>query len=110
MASPRPTVALQPPERIFQASVVKLARLCGFVVFHERDSRSNTAGLPDLLLVKPPRAIYAELKRENGRVRPAQAATMAALRECGLDVRLWRPSDWNEIVETLQHKEATHAD
>jgi hypothetical protein len=62
------------------------------------------AGLPDLILCKPPRLIFAELKSERGRVRAEQQAWLDALRQCaGVEVYLWRPSDWASIVETLKH-------
>lgn len=88
-------------ERDFQTSVVRLARLCGWRVQFHWSERHSPAGWPDLALWRPPRFLLAELKRERGRVTEAQRQTMRELRQCGLDVRLWRPSDWLEIEATL---------
>jgi hypothetical protein len=61
------------------------------------------AGLPDLILCKPPRLLFAELKRERGRVSEAQADWLDALSRCsGVEVYLWKPSDWEFIVRILQ--------
>lgn len=100
-------------ERLFQARVVQLARLFGWRVYHSRPAQYQSgrwatplqgdAGLPDLILCKPPRLLFAELKREGGRVRPAQAEWIDALSRCeGVEVYLWKPSDWESIVRILQ--------
>lgn len=100
-------------ERAFQARVIQLARLCGWRVYHSRPAQYRSgqwatplqgdAGLPDLILCKPPRLLFAELKREGGRVRPAQAEWIDALSRCnGVEVYLWKPSDWESIVKILQ--------
>lgn len=98
-------------EREFQRRVTRLAKDHGWAVRHYSDSRKQTAGgrmvpdreaagVPDLLLVRE-RVLWAELKAERGRLRPAQVSMIARLRWAGEDVRLWRPSDWPQIVETL---------
>ena len=96
-----PTQKLPPlTEAQFQTQVVQLARLHGWWTWHDLDSRRNQAGLPDLLLVREV-VIWVELKTDTGRVRPAQQECMDRLRKAGADVRLWRPKNWPEIVETL---------
>jgi hypothetical protein len=54
------------------------------------------AGWPDLTLVRvrDRRLLFVELKAETGEVSPAQHAVHATLRGAGLDVVVWRPSDW----------------
>jgi hypothetical protein len=90
-------------EADFQATVVDAAELFGWWVFHDHDSRRNTAGFPDLVLIRPPEVVFIELKREKGRVTTAQAGVLDMLGRCsGVDAYLWRPSDWAEIVERLQ--------
>lgn len=98
-------------ERDFQRALMELARLTGWRMYHARPAQyrrggwatplAGDAGLPDLILCKPPRLIFAELKSARGRLSPAQAQWMDALRACGVEVYLWRPSDWQEIVATL---------
>lgn len=98
-------------ERDFQKAVTKLARDHGWAVRHYSDSRKQlasgaivpdkqAAGVPDLLLIRE-RVLWAELKTEKGTLRDIQKAIIARLRHAGEDVRLWRPSDWPEIVATL---------
>lgn len=100
-----PRVALETfrqTERAFQASVVRYAELMGWHTYHTYDSRRSNAGFPDLVLVRRPRVIFAELKSQRGRLRPAQRLWIEELRACGQDVRLWRPSDWEDIERALR--------
>lgn len=91
------------PEREFQGTVVDLALLRGWRVFHDHDSRRNAAGLPDLLLVKPPRMIWVELKAEKGRLSAEQQQWLDALGRCTeVSTFVWRPHQWDEIQEVLR--------
>jgi hypothetical protein len=57
---------------------------------------------PDLVLVRPPRLIFAELKSESGQVRANQTEWLDVLRLLpAAETYLWRPSDWDEPVEVL---------
>jgi hypothetical protein len=90
-------------EKHFQSRVVKLAQLYGWVCWHTLDSTGTRAGELDLRLLRPPRVIFAELKSQHGRVRLEQAQTIALLERCpGVETYLWRPSDWQQIVEVLR--------
>ena len=89
-------------ERAFQAAIVELATLLGWRSYHVPDSRRCEAGWPDLALWRPPRFLLAELKTNKGRVRLIQQQTIDELRECGLEVYLWRPNMWSEIEATLR--------
>lgn len=92
-------------EKAFQAQIVELARLSGWLCYHTFDSRRSAAGFPDLVLVRPPVVVFAELKSEAGKLRPEQQAWLEALRECpGVEARLWRPGDWEEIEATLTRR------
>jgi hypothetical protein len=68
-------------EKQLQAQVVQLASLTGWRCYHTFDSRRSAPGFPDLLLVRPPRCLFVELKTTTGRLRPAQAAWLEALAE-----------------------------
>lgn len=84
------------PERELQRAVVDLAVLKGYRVFHDFDSRRNAAGLPDLLLLKPPRLVFAELKKVGGRVGAAQGEWLDELGRCtSVEAHLWFPDDWS---------------
>jgi hypothetical protein len=89
-------------ERDWQSRVIDVARLRRWRVFHDQDSRRNTAGLPDLLLVRRGRLIFAELKTETGRLTADQNAWLLDLSACpGVEVHVWRPSDWPEVQRVL---------
>ena len=64
---------------------------------------NSSPGWPNLALVHPTRCLFllAELKTETGRVKPEQEQWLAWLTAAGVDARLWRPSDWDEVVATL---------
>ena len=90
----------------FLAAVIELATLCHWLVYHTYDSRRSQAGFPDLVLVKPDKLIFAELKTTKGAIRPAQRkwldtlATMA-IEQSQVEIYLWRPDDWDGIVKII---------
>ena len=89
-------------EREFMQTLKELATLNGWRYYHTYDSRRSDAGMPDIVMVRPPRVIFAELKSQKGRVTPAQGEWLDALADCpGVETHLWRPSDWEEIVTLL---------
>lgn len=92
-------------ERDFQQRVIEVARLKGWLVYSIPDSRRATlAGFPDLTLIrkKDKRLIFAELKREKGRVSPAQQDVLDALGVISdVSVYVWRPSQWQSILDIL---------
>lgn len=89
-------------EKQFQAHVLQLASLYGWLVFHPYDSRRSAAGFPDLTLVRGGKLLFVELKTDRGRSTPDQRLWLDALRATGADARLWRPKDFAEIEETLR--------
>ena len=112
-------------EAQFQRSVIELAQLNGWKVAHFRPAQNGRgnwrtpvaadgAGFPDLVLVRD-RVIFAELKTDRGRVRPEQQAWLDALTEARvkaqtsgvLDVVIWRPKDWPDILATLNTRQVT---
>jgi len=95
MSGARQLIAEAMSEADLQTHIIAMAEVLGYEVVHIRDSRGQrVAGLPDLLLMRAPTIIFAELKREKGRLMAKQAWFLAQLRECGVRVYLWRPSDW----------------
>lgn len=98
----RKGIPLNQPEKEFMASVIDLAQWLGWSCYHTWVSLHSAAGFPDLVLVKPPRVIFAELKSDRGFLKPAQALWLKALRECpGVEVYEWRPSMIEEITDIL---------
>ena len=88
-------------ERQWQSQVTSVAKELGWRIFHDGDSIRSGPGWPDLVLAKPPRLIFAELKTSKGKVRPAQKEWLDALTACGQQVHIWRPEHWDEVLQEL---------
>jgi hypothetical protein len=97
-------------ESSFQSAVVEVARLVGWRVAHFRAARTakgwrtpitaDGAGWPDLVLVRPPRLIFAELKSATGEATDRQLEWLDVLRLLPqVEVYQWRPADWDGLVE-----------
>jgi hypothetical protein len=96
-------------ERDWQGHVCKIAASFGWKFYHPPDNRpvngriqKVVSGFPDLCLIKGSTMIFAELKRELGVVSPEQHEWAEAIRNCGIHVYIWRPSDLNQVVEILR--------
>jgi hypothetical protein len=100
-------------EAQFQRQVTDLATLHRWGWVHFRPARTVDgwrtpvsgplgAGWPDLVLVRPPRLVFAELKSERGRLTPTQKGALDLLRDAGLEVHVWRPGDLPAIQEVLR--------
>ena len=99
-------------ESQFQAQVVTLAESLGWEWMHVgRTGKYNAngakgtlgTGWPDLTLVRGNRILFVELKAEKKKTTPAQDRVMLILDQlwAGDAVHIWRPSDWNLILEVL---------
>ena len=92
-------------EAEFLSVTIKTARELGWWHYHVYDSRGCPPGWPDLVLIKPPRIIFAELKMDRTNTRPTQQHVLDMLGDCGEDVYVWRPSDWPSIITNLSSTE-----
>jgi hypothetical protein len=112
----------QRPEAAFQQQVLDLARIYGWRAYHTHDSRRSEPGFPDLVLIRAPELIFAELKTSSGRLSPAQHEwiAMLSLVEEGIaqragdppesrlvEVNIWRPSDFDAIHGRLARRRPT---
>lgn len=88
-------------EAQWMAQVVKYAKLMHWRVYHTYRSDRSEAGFPDLVLVRRPRVVFAELKAQRTPVTGAQRDWLADLRACGQETYLWRPSDWSTVERVL---------
>ncbi len=104
-------------EAQFQRTVTALATATGWTWWHVSDSRrfaggritgdAHVSGLLDLVMSHPTRGfVFAELKRQDGKVRDSQRKAFAALEPAALAsrnvrVHLWRPSDFDDVVRPL---------
>lgn len=90
-------------EKEFQASVLELATMLRWRTYHTLDSRGSAAGFPDLVMVRGPRLVMAELKSERGSLTEAQQAWLDELGAVrSLDTFTWKPTDWPSIEEALR--------
>ncbi len=91
-------------------AVLHCARVGRWLAYHVRNSRAGITqgdvGFPDLIMVRPPRLIVAELKDGKARSKPTmmQAEWLERLKESGAEAYLWRPMDWldGSIERTLR--------
>jgi hypothetical protein len=82
-------------EKNLTQAIYDCARRLGWLSLHIYDARRSTPGFPDLLLLRPPRIIVAELKTETGRLSPYQVEWLDRFRELdGVEVYEWRPTQW----------------
>ena len=89
-------------EAEFQRQVIDLAHILGWVVYHPMLSKWSERGWPDLSMVRPPRLVFAELKRESGKTTEHQDRWLALLGATCAEVYLWRPSDLDGIATILR--------
>lgn len=89
-------------EAEWQEQVEQIAGLCGWAKFHVRDSRGSEEGFPDLLLIRPPRLLVAELKREGEKPTGAQLLWLTLFAGVGAETFVWRPNDFDEVVNVLR--------
>jgi len=93
-------------EKDFQKKVIKLAEGHNWFWCHcpsvfssgkWRVPLAGSPGFPDLVLARDGLIVLVELKSDTGRLRPGQAEWISAA-----NGKIWRPRDWEEIVEFLQ--------
>lgn len=106
-------------EADFQQQVLDLARLYRWRAYHTHDSRRSEPGFPDLVLLRAPRLIFAELKTARGRLTRAQCDWLEDLGQVadagrssradrgGVEVYLWRPADLQVIAGILGPRAVT---
>ena len=94
-------------EADFQNTVIEMAEWHKWRIYHvakvKGQLRSKTSvGFPDLVLSRPGRLVFAELKLEGEEPTDDQIIWHAFLRSVGADVYVWRPADWLEIEKVLR--------
>src|SRR5678816_533185 len=89
--------AVKMTEKQFMATVIELAKMRGWKVYHTHDSRRCEAGFPDLLMARGVRLIAAELKLATKQPTEAQTNWLQAFADAGVFAVVWRPEDWSQI-------------
>lgn len=97
---PAAAVRVVQSEASWQAEIETLAALRGWICWHDRDSRMNDAGFPDLLLIRE-RVVWIEVKKESGVLTKPQIAFLAALQHAGQEVYVMRPSNLGDVLRVL---------
>lgn len=104
-------------EREYMKQVVELARQLDWTVRHipncktqsGRWSNQSATGLPDLILIRPPRLLMVELKGRKTEVTAEQVRTLYLLGQCdGVESYLWRSGEatLQAIADVLSSKTA----
>ena len=87
-------LARKMPERELQEEVRKAVKKLGGLYYHTWNSQHSPDGFPDCVIVLHGRVLVRELKRENQEPTAKQRQWLDALTAAGMDVAVWRPSDW----------------
>ena len=92
-------------EAELQGTVLDAARLFGWIVQHNADSRRAHPGWPDLVLGHAERneVVIWELKSAKGRVSKEQETWLELLSGAGYEARVIRPDDLEYAIDRLQH-------
>lgn len=104
-------------ESEFQDSVIDIAKWTKWGIHHDRPGQNRAGrwstaivgdvGFPDLVLVRPPRLVVAELKTDRGSLTEAQKLWLLGFAGCDAEVYVWRPADLEAIAEILNPAQAT---
>lgn len=95
-------------EAQLQEAVIDCAHTFGWLVAHFRPARvkrggveiyetpvaADGKGFPDLVMLRGPRAIAAELKSAAGTLKPRQEIWVDAFRLTQVETYVWEPSRW----------------
>jgi hypothetical protein len=107
---------VHPSEKAFSQQVIGLARMRGWLAFHDNATNAarrcpkcggiiggprNPPGFPDLVLVRD-RVLFRELKVKGGKLSPEQVEWRDQLVAAGADYTVWTPDDWDGIEEELR--------
>lgn len=100
VAAPAAPVAGRMSEAVFQAAICDLAERNGWSWWHANIAKRSKPGWVDLVLARE-RLLFIEAKDEAGQLTADQLRWRDIILAAGGDWRLWRPSSWSEVVETL---------
>ena len=90
-------------EKALQQRIIDAAKALHWLPYHTFDSRRSEPGFPDLVLCRPPRLLFVELKSEKGKLTAEQERWLALLAEVpGVETKVWRPSDLLDAIEYLK--------
>src|SRR5688572_18923057 len=99
-------------EAVWTAHVLQLAAALNWVTCHFRPARTDKGwrtavqgmgvGFPDLVLVRPPRLVFADVQAGRGKRSPAQQVWLGLpSKVAGVETYVWRPSERGAVVALL---------
>ena len=103
---------LSATENDYMQTIIEAARAYKWLVYHSHSSLRSEPGFPDLVLVRPPRVLFIEVKTDHAKLRPGyqgktrwmpgQQEWLIALGACDkVRAMVARPSEWAEIEKAL---------
>ncbi len=100
--NPLPRLAKTLSEKQFREQIRDLCKVFGWKFHFTWLAIHSPKGFPDLVLRRPPRIIFAEIKTEKGIITPSQQEWYDDLIACGQEAFIWRPSQFDEIAKILR--------
>jgi hypothetical protein len=88
-------------EAKWQKLVRRWAKDLGWIVYHAPYAIGADKGFPDLVLLRPPKLMFVELKSDKGKLRPEQEEWLENLQACGIEAYVWRPRDETIVLAVL---------
>jgi len=89
-------------EKQWLQHVRTLAHTQGWRTYHPLRSQGSEAGWVDLVCLRPPVLVLAELKTDHGRLTAAQRQWLEGLQQVTtIATHLWRPEHWDQVVQVL---------
>jgi len=93
----------QVTEKQLREQIRDLCKSLGYSFYFTWTSIHSPRGMPDLILCRPPRLIFCELKTEKGQLSDHQKEWIDVLSQCpGIEVYIIRPSEIEKFAEILQ--------
>ena len=90
-------------ENQFESQIRDLAEMFHWRYYHPFLSKWSERGWPDIVLLRAPRLILAELKSDKGKLSIHQARWLWELRKVrNIEVKIWRPRHIERIAECLR--------
>jgi hypothetical protein len=93
-------------EKAWLAQVRTYARTHGWMTSHTLHSVGSEPGWVDLVCLKPPVLVLAELKTTHGRLSLHQRQWLEGLQQVTtVRTHLWRPEDWDQVRQVLSRSD-----
>ncbi len=92
-------------EKQLREGIRELCRIYGWKFHFTWLAIHSPKGFPDLVLRKPPRIVFAELKREKGKLTPSQIEWIEDLKASGQEIYIWYPHDLPQNISKVLSQE-----